>query len=453
MEGGHDRPPFSVPHRMTSRAHIALDWTEPLSVAAGLSCREGALALLAGAGDTSSHGGRWSYVACEPDRVAVHDLSPDLFAPLSDPEWHTMPVVALASYDGGARPATGAREALWPDLMLARYRAVLAFDHRARTVHAFGFGTDAAAMAQKAAGWLASARVPQMPLPPSRDLVPMAGREVYEAAVADTVRRIGAGEIFQANIARGWRGALTPDASPFDVLVRLSRRRGAAYGAWLRLGDRALVSNSPELFLAFDGATRRLETRPIKGTRPRGTDAAGDAALATELVASAKDRAENLMIVDLMRNDLGRVAVTGTVRVEQLCGLETHPTVHHLTSVVSATVREGVTVGQILAATFPAGSITGAPKHQAMKVIADHEPPRGIWCGSLVALGFGGPDDMIASVLIRTASFRRVSGVWQWQAMAGAGITADSDPVAEADETAAKITALCEALTGGSPDS
>ncbi|MDP2116608.1 MAG: chorismate-binding protein, partial [Brevundimonas sp.] len=131
------------------------------------------------------------------------------------------------------------------------------------------------------------------------------------------VARIAAGELFQANIARAWTGELNPGADPFDVMLRLADR-AAAYGAFWRLGDRAIVSNSPELFLTFDPADRRIETRPIKGTRPRHPDPAADAVLAGELQASAKDRAENLMIVDLMRNDLSRVAEPGSVAVGRL---------------------------------------------------------------------------------------------------------------------------------------
>jgi len=266
----------------------------------------------------------------------------------------------------------------------------------------------------------------------------------YLSAVADVVRRIAAGELFQANIARAWSGVLRRDADPFDVLVRLAGRE-AAFGAFWRLGDRAIVSNSPELFLTFDPADRRIETRPIKGTRPRHPDADQDAALAAELAASAKDRAENLMIVDLMRNDLARAAEPGSVRVERLFEVERLPTVHHLVSTVVATARPEVGPADLLAATFPPGSITGAPKHQAMKVIAAHEPPRGPWCGSLFHIDEG---RLAASVLIRTAAFHRDPAGWRFRTLAGAGIVADSDPAAELAETEVKIRALREALVG-----
>jgi para-aminobenzoate synthetase component 1 len=421
----------------------AAPWREPLAVAAGLSGRDGALALLSAGGPFE----RRSYVAADPDWAGAGALGGEGLAMLRDPAL-AEGVVGLLAYDAGARPATGSRPRVWPDLMLARYPAMLAFDHVERTVTAIGRGGDAAAAraaADHAEAWLQGAADPQSPPPPARHLAAEAPAEAYEAAVADVVARIAAGELFQANIARAWSGELAPAADPFDVMLRLAGR-ASAYGAFWRLGERALVSNSPELFLTFNPSDRRIETRPIKGTRPRDRDPDRDAALAAELAASAKDRAENLMIVDLMRNDLSRVSEPGSVTAARLFEVERLPTVHHLVSTVSATARPGIGPADLLEATFPPGSITGAPKHQAMKVIAGHEPPRGPWCGSLFHIGDGGA--LTASVLIRTASFERRDGVWSFRALAGAGIVADSDPAAELAETEAKFRALREALAG-----
>ena len=428
-------------------------WRDPLTIAAGLNRRAGALALLAGADDPTAHGGRWSFVACEPDHIHVGPVEDGaLFQCLRDPAFAGGGVVGLMSYDAGARVATGARGGDWPDLMLARYPAMLAFDHRERRVQAIGRGQDEAqarAQGRRAAVWLKTApQIIETPSPPCAGVVEEGSGAAYEAAVADVVSRIGAGELFQANIARAWKGALSPGRDPFEVFLRLSAGRGAAYGAFWRLGERALVSNSPELFLTFDGDSGRIETRPIKGTRARDADPVRDAALAAELVASAKDRAENLMIVDLMRNDVARAAQPGSVRVERLFELESHPTVHHLVSTVSAQAAGGVGPAEVIEAAFPPGSITGAPKHQAMKVIAGHEPPRGPWCGSLFGWRLGEAPQLIASVLIRTAAFEHGEGGWRWRAQAGAGIVADSDPHAERLETDAKFRALRDALTG-----
>ncbi|WP_313002306.1 anthranilate synthase component I family protein [Brevundimonas sp.] len=429
-----------------------LDWTDPLAVATGLNRREGALALLAGAGDPAAHGGRWSFVACEPDQVhvgPVEDGAP--FDALRDVAFAVGGVVGLMSYDAGARPATGPRAEVWPDLMLARYPALLAFDHARGEVLAVGRGADrreAGERAGQAQAWLSLAVAPPTPSPPADAFTGEAAPEAYEAAVADVVARIAAGELFQANIARGWSGRLGAARDPFEVFLRLSAGRGAAYGAFWRLGERVVVSNSPELFLTFDPVSGRIETRPIKGTRPRHSDPERDAALAADLIASVKDRAENLMIVDLMRNDLARAAVPGSVRVERLFEIESHPTVHHLVSTVTAAVRPGWGAAGVLEVAFPPGSITGAPKHQAMKVIAAHEPPRGPWCGSLFALGLAGDAALTASVLIRTAFLERDASGWRFRVLAGAGIVADSDPGAEREETDAKVRALKEALIG-----
>jgi para-aminobenzoate synthetase component 1 len=416
-----------------------LPWREPLAAAAGLRDRDGALALLSDGGPL----GRWSFVAADPDRVVIEPVEAGLDR-LRDPDFADG-VVGLLAYDAGARPATGPRPPVWPDLMLARYPAMLAFDHQTRQAFAVGRGVDAAgagAGADTAADWLASAVDLVTPPPPADSLDPEAPPAAYEAAVADVVARIASGELFQANIARAWTGRLHPGADPFDVLLRLAGR-ASAYGAFWRLGDRAIVSNSPELFLTLDGD--RIETRPIKGTRPRDPDPARDAALAADLLASAKDRAENLMIVDLMRNDLARAAAPGSVAVERLFEVEALPTVHHLVSTVTARAAPGIGPADLLEATFPPGSITGAPKHQAMKVIAAHEPPRGVWCGSLFHIAEG---RLTASVLIRTAAFEKEGETWRFRALAGAGIVADSDPAAELAETEAKIRALREAMTG-----
>jgi len=419
-------------------------WREPMEVARGLRDLDGLVVLLSDGGPL----GRWSWIGAEPDLTFVGRVADEaLLEPLRNPAFATG-VVGLLAYDAGARAATGERGGEWPDLMLARYPAMLGFDHDTLEVRLIGRGEDAAAAraAQgRAEGWLAGAKPVEAGAAPAEAFVPERSGEAYEAAVADVVARIAAGELFQANIARGWTGRLSPGAEPFDVLARLAGR-ASAYGALWRLGERAIVSNSPELFLTLDPADGRIETRPIKGTRPRDPDPARDEALANELQASAKDRAENLMIVDLMRNDLARAARAGSVKVERLFEIERLPTVHHLVSTVTGEAAEGVGPADLLEATFPPGSITGAPKHQAMKVIAGHEPPRGPWCGSLFHIDDAGR--MTASVLIRTAAFERDVEGWRFRTLAGAGIVADSDPAAELAETDAKIRALREALVG-----
>jgi para-aminobenzoate synthetase component 1 len=211
-----------------------------------------------------------------------------------------------------------------------------------------------------------------------------------------------------------------------------------------------VVSNSPERFVQVSNdGDLAVETRPIKGTRPRGRDPAQDEALRRELLACEKDRAENLMIVDLMRNDLSRVCPPGAVGVSELFAVETFANVHHLVSTVTGRLTHGLTSLDLLEAAFPPGSITGAPKIQAIKVIADYEGPRGPYCGSMFWAGFGGGCD--SSVLIRTVACVQQEGAgggWRYEARAGAGLVADSDPVLERLETEAKIDALRRAFLG-----
>lgn len=430
-----------------------LPWVSPLSVAAGIADDNGALCLLS---DPDVPGSR-SFVAATPDRVlVVESTEAALFSPLRTDDWSGGGVVGLASYDAGARAATGPRPQVWPDLMLARYPAIAVFDHDATQLTVTGWGeteADAEAACDDAEVWIARAIAPLTPDAPAPELIPDAPAQTYLDAVAQVVDRIGDGELFQANVARGWSGTLREEADPFDIFLRLTPAQGetartAPYGAFWRIGDRALVSNSPELFLACDAATGRIETRPIKGTRPRDTDPVTDAANAADLLASAKDRAENLMIVDLMRNDLARVCRPGSVVVDRLFEIESHPTVHHLVSTVTGILNPDTGSAEVLEATFPPGSITGAPKHQAMKVIAELEPPRGAWCGSLFLIDEAG--DLTASVLIRTATLEKHDGRWRFRTHAGAGIVADSDPEAELQETEAKISALRLALSGRS---
>jgi para-aminobenzoate synthetase component 1 len=369
-------------------------------------------------------------------------LTPNL---LRDPEGPPFQggVVGFAAYDLAQRfenvPDT--RRSGWPQLTLARYDALLAFDHLEHRVLAIGQGS---------ADW----RHADPPLRPwhgplCAKVRSRTSRRAYEAAVADVIDRITIGELFQANIARRWAGRLADGASPFDVFRRLTRSSPAPYAAYWRLPNRSLVSNSPEQFLSVrpDQGGLRVETQPIKGTRPRGVTPARDAALASELLASPKDKAENLMIVDLMRNDFARCCTPGSVKVPELFGLQSVANVHHLVSRVTGRLRPDLTAWDQFCAAFPPGSITGAPKVQAMSVIAHHEPPRGPHYGSLFWAGDNGA--LEASVLIRTVVFKEVNDRWRFEVRAGGGVVADSDPIAERVETEDKVSAILNALRKG----
>ncbi len=272
-------------------------------------------------------------------------------------------------------------------------------------------------------------------------------RSHYLAGVERVRDHIARGDIYQANLTRRLEASF--EADPWELYRRLRTGDPSLFSAFLDLGPgplsgrpRALLSASPEPFLSVD-RQGHVKTDPIKGTRPRGRDRAGDRALARELLASAKDRAENVMIVDVLRNDLGRVCRPGTVRVPRLCRLERTAAVQHLVSTVTGDLAEGRDAFDLLAASFPGGSITGAPKIRAMQILEGLEPVRrGPYTG---ALGWIGPDGaMQTSILIRTfvADGRRLT------LHVGGGITWKSDPAAEWDETVVKARGPLGAIGG-----
>lgn len=260
----------------------------------------------------------------------------------------------------------------------------------------------------------------------------------YLEAVERVRAYIFAGDIFQANLSQRFEAPVTEPA--WALYRRLRVGNPAPFAAFLDLPDAAVLSASPERFLRVD-ATGGVETRPIKGTRPRGVGPEHDAALGQALTESSKDRAENLMIVDLMRNDLSRVCTPGSVRVAELFALEQYATVHHLVSTVVGQLAPGADALDLLRAAFPGGSITGAPKLRAMEIIAELESSRrGVYCGSIGYWSVTGALD--ASIAIRTAVARAGRVYFN----AGGGVVADSDPAAEYQETLDKARGLIDAL-------
>jgi anthranilate/para-aminobenzoate synthase component I len=248
---------------------------------------------------------------------------------------------------------------------------------------------------------------------------------------------IAAGDIYQVNLTH----TLTApwEREPGDFFLRLRKVSPAPCSAFLRLGDTAVVSASPESFVSIDGS--RILTRPIKGTRVREHEAGADAEAARELLCSAKERAELVMITDLERSDLGQVCAYGSVKVTALCALETFEHVHHLVSTVEGTLRDDVSTLQALRACYPGGSITGAPKKRAREIIAElEESPRGIYTGALGFIDWRGR--AVFSIAIRTLVVR--AGLASYGV--GAGIVADSDPRLEYEETLHKAAGLFAAL-------
>jgi len=268
----------------------------------------------------------------------------------------------------------------------------------------------------------------------------------YLAAIRTIQERIRSGDTYQTNLTQQLTAEFPQCADTASIFARLRREHPAPFSAFIKRERSAVVSASPERFFKIDGRT--ISTSPIKGTRPRGRTAAEDAALRAELLTSAKDRAENTMIVDLLRNDIGRVCRYGSVHIEKLCDLEEHPTFFHLVSTVSGELRPNATFSDILRAVFPCGSITGAPKISTMWIIDEIEPSdRGLSMGAIgyyAPPAFGLPATFDLSVAIRTMVVRDGDGTFN----VGGGITIDSDPEQEYEESLVKAKALLNAISG-----
>ncbi len=302
-----------------------------------------------------------------------------------------------------------------------RVDELLAFDHAARRVWAVSVTDSAAALAT------AAADVPTAPAPPEAPPRGMASArhtpEEYAALIAACRERIADGDAYQLCLTT--RFTLP---GPTDALAAFRRlRRGASshHAGFLRIGDTALVSASPERFLEVRHG--RVHTHPIKGTRPRHPDPARDTALAEDLRTDAKERAENVMIVDLMRNDLSRVCEPSSVGVDRLLEVETYPTVHQLVSEVSGTLRAGTTIRDLLDAAFPAGSMTGAPKASAMEILAELEgAPRGVYSGAFGWIGDDGAADLamvIRSIVVEPdATWVGAGGGITWRSVAASEV-------------------------------
>ncbi|MGB8508148.1 MAG: aminodeoxychorismate synthase component I [Pyrinomonadaceae bacterium] len=272
-------------------------------------------------------------------------------------------------------------------------------------------------------------------------------RAEYIAAVERIKEHIFAGNIYQANLTQRLTVELTPTLRPEEIFLRLRRHHPASFAAYIRRGSDTVISASPERFFRVDvgepsqSSGRTIEAWPIKGTSPRGTNAEEDGRLRAALLRSEKDRAENIMIVDLLRNDLGRICTYGSVTATEICALQEHTTLFHLVSKVRGELRDRITAGDILRATFPCGSITGAPKIRAMEILSEIESdPRGLSMGAIGYFSFDGAMDF--NVAIRTMTVR--DNVARFNV--GGGVVADSAPDAEYDESLLKARALLSAL-------
>jgi para-aminobenzoate synthetase component 1 len=421
--------------------------------------------------DSSAKGslGRYSFLSADPVAVVRAPGSSDplgaaraLLGPVRAPLPGLPPfqggIAGYVGYDWGAelervrRPPADRLAPQIPDVVLALYDWVIAWDHLEEKawIISTGMGERTRGSKDERAGarlaWVqerlaaaAHSVADQAAVAPS---APRANftRAEFEAAVVRIREYIAAGDVYQVNLSQRFHAPFS--GSPLALYRRLRARNPAPFGAYLEFEGSAIASISPERFLRLDPATRTAEARPIKGTRPRGANAAKDAALARELTASEKDRAENVMIVDLLRNDLGKVCRTGSVDVPKLFVLESHPTVHHLVSTVTGVLADGADAFDLVRAAFPGGSVTGAPKIRAMQIIAELErAPRGVYCGAIGYISVTGAMDL--NIPIRTIVLRDGEATFH----AGAGIVWDSEPGAEFQETLAKAKTMIETLT------
>ncbi|MHC9043137.1 anthranilate synthase component I family protein [Microbacterium saperdae] len=424
-----------MPERLSARQLPA--WVEPVAVFRWLEAGEPDVFWLDAGADARTG---WSFigrgtVADLPAQLRLDVAPSDAAAPPFSGGW-----VGWLDYESGARAAgvpvveSATDEGAW-----LRATHVVAFDHDAGRTWVLAEADDlddwAGAVASTPADVLSVVDAEQ-------DAAPLiAGArhdpDEYAALIQHCRALIRAGIAYQLCLTT--RFSVPGNHDPLAVYRRLRAATPAHHGGFVRIGGRALLSASPEQFLQAEGGL--IRTRPIKGTRPRSADPVQDAALAAELAANPKERAENVMIVDLMRNDLSRICEPGTIRVEGLWVVESYPAVHQLVSTVTGTVAAGTTLGAVLEATFPAGSMTGAPKLSAMTRLHDLEGgPRGVYAGCFGYVGVDGALDL--AMVIRSIVIDAGGAVIG----AGGGITWGSDPAAEVAEVATKASAPLAAL-------
>lgn len=345
--------------------------------------------------------------------------------------------LGLFGYDLGRRfeklPSTAEAQLTTPDMAVGIYNWALIADHHQQTLTLVVHG-DLTARLQ----WLEAQQPP--PVAAFHLTHPWRAnmsREEYGEKFRQIQQWLLAGDCYQVNLAQRFAAGYQGDE--WQAFLRLCRQNRAPFSAFIRLPDSVILSLSPERFIKLTG--QQIETRPIKGTLPRLADPEADRLQGERLAQSPKDRSENLMIVDLLRNDIGRVAVPGSVKVPQLFVVEPFPAVHHLVSTITAELKSDLTACDLLRACFPGGSITGAPKVRAMEIIETLEPQRrNAWCGSIGYLSVCGRMD--TSITIRTL----IAEQGTLYCAAGGGIVADSDEASEYQETFDKVNRILPCL-------
>ena len=411
------------------------------------------------------------------EKIEISNDNPDqTLSALNEKLSGEFAAIFTISYDFGRKllgiePHKNTVEHLYePDVFIARFDSLVVHDYDSGTTTLVGNAQKFESIQQKLSASPA-AQIAQFPFASSQITSNFTKAE-YLAAIGSIQELIRSGDTYQTNLTQRLAAKLPDGLTPEIIFSRLRRDHPAPFASFIKRLDSTVVSASPECFFRVEHVPRyrrptvregvgktKISTSPIKGTRPRGRTAVEDAAFRNELLTSEKDRAENTMIVDLLRNDLGRVCEYGSVRVEKLCDLDEHPTLFHLVSTVSGDLRDDAKVSDIIRALFPCGSITGAPKISTMRIISELEPDaRGLSMGvvgyyvpnprsnvqkDLPTLDFG-PWTLDLSVAIRTMVIRENVATFN----VGGGIVIDSDPEQEYDETLLKAKALLDAIGG-----
>ncbi len=384
------------------------------------------------------------YAPGDPLDLLERELAANRSAPVSAPLAFTGGAIGFLGYDLGRGlehiASRHSNTSDMPDMVIGFYDTVFGFDHRSRRAWLVLRDRPDTDRHTRVTALLERLQRTRKVSPlPKLDWRPDFARDVYEARVERVRDYIRAGDISQANFTLRHTAPRPAELDLPSLYLALRKANPAPFAAYLNCGeDLTLLSASPERFLRL-GVDREVEARPIKGTRPRHPDPVRDTALADELALSIKDRAENLMIVDLLRNDIGRVAELGSMRVPELCQVESFARVHHLVSSVRGKLRPELGAVDLLRATFPGGSVTGAPKIRAMQIIDELEAcQRGPYCGAIAWIGFDGAMD--SSIVIRTI----IATPAHLMVQAGGGIVADSEAAAEYDEMVTKSLPLLE---------
>lgn len=403
-------------------------WCPPLRFASQFHTQDMAL-LYSGMREQQS--GEKSFLFLEPLEVLegnTWDAIPSSHAQDSLPDW-----VGYISYET-TPPETAVAPASipLPVVRFTRYAYMFVFDHVAQQI-------DYYCRSHKPLAFITPRETLNAAPPSIRSIASNFTRASYESSVQNTVNAIHAGEFYQANLTRKFYGEYVAAPQPFGLFTRLAEISPAPFSAYIRQGNVAILSSSPESFLKID-ADGRVITRPIKGSARRGATLEEDNAIRDALIHSPKNQAENLMIVDLMRNDLARVSMPDSVKVSEQSGLHSYATIHHLISTVEGVRRPDASLAETIAACFPPGSMTGAPKIAAMRWCAEQEKmARGVYSG---AIGWLNNNSCDLSVVIRTLVMARE----RFEFQVGGGIVADSTPEDEWRETLIKARGIAKAL-------